>query len=258
MLERELEKVPWTPRQTLIGILLTLLPWLVFSLLLSTTSSTTPLPTHISVQQDVTTAIVGLIISLISEGIFLLAPFYFANRTTSRAITPPSRRRRSILDTLGFRRFPLLRSLALVAIFFVGLIIVNQLYALLITDLHLQIQTNDQVVLERGRTLPIATYVTLVAAVVIAPICEEIFFRSFILMGLLGDMTPTLAIFLSALIFAVAHADPASFLVLFVIGLALAVLRWRTRSIWPGIFLHMLNNGTSALLIVLSLHGVQI
>src|SRR2546427_7906163 len=39
------------------------------------------------------------------------------------------------------------------------------------------------------------------------------------------------------------------FAVLFIIGLALAFLRWRTKSLWPSIFLHFLNNGLGALLI---------
>jgi membrane protease YdiL (CAAX protease family) len=63
---------------------------------------------------------------------------------------------------------------------------------------------------------------------------------------------------LSALIFAAAHFDPASFPVLFFIGLALAIARWRTRSIWPGIILHLLNNGLSAVLVVLALHGMNV
>jgi membrane protease YdiL (CAAX protease family) len=41
--------------------------------------------------------------------------------------------------------------------------------------------------------------------------------------------------------------------VLFVIGLALAFLRWRTRSIWPGMALHFLNNFVGALQIFLVL-----
>jgi membrane protease YdiL (CAAX protease family) len=62
---------------------------------------------------------------------------------------------------------------------------------------------------------------------------------------------------LSALIFAVAHADPGSFAVLFFIGLALAFVRWRTGSVWPGMLLHLLNNGIAALLIVLTMWGVM-
>jgi membrane protease YdiL (CAAX protease family) len=163
----------------------------------------------------------------------------------------------AMLDTLGFRRFDVLPSLKLVIWSFIAIIAVNTLYSLIIINFHLHIQTNDQVVLNRGRVLPISTYTTLAAAVLIAPICEEVFFRSFIFMGLRRGMTLALSVVISALIFAVAHGDPGSFPVLFVIGLALAIIRWRTCSIWPSIILHMLNNATSALLIILSLNGIQ-
>jgi uncharacterized protein len=257
LLQHKFDEVPWTIQQTFASILLTLLPWLAFSFLLTSTGSTTPQPQNFSFQQDIENAIAALIVGIISEGIFLIAPAYIVNRTTSRSLQPWTARWRTMLDTLGFRRFNVLRSLALVVLFFVALIVVNDLYSLAITTFHLHIQTNDRVVLERGRVLPITMYTTLASAVLIAPICEEVFFRSFIFMGLLRGMPLALSTVLSALIFAVAHGDPASFPVLFVIGLALAIVRWRTHSIWPGIILHMLNNATSTLLIILTLHHIQ-
>jgi uncharacterized protein len=270
LLEREFDQVPWTIQQTFASVLFTLLPWLTFSFLLTLgaasaqgmthtapVSPTTPQPTVFSPQQDITNAIVGLIIAIIGEGIFLIAPAYFTYRTTHHELHPQRARWQTMLDTLGFRRFKILRSLGLVILFFLGLIIVNDLYDRLITVFHLQIQTNAQKVLEHGRLLPITTYTSLAAAVLIAPICEEVFFRSFTFMGLRNGMPLAQSIVISGLIFAVAHGDPGSFPVLFVIGLALAVMRWRTYSIWPGIILHTLNNGLSALLIILSLHGIS-
>ena len=61
---------------------------------------------------------------------------------------------------------------------------------------------------------------------------------------------------LSSLLFAIAHLDPGSFAVLFIIGLALAFLRWRTNSLWPGILLHAINNGVAALEVILVMLGV--
>jgi uncharacterized protein len=255
--QHESDEVPWTIEQTCVGVLFTLLPWLVFSFLLTSSGSTTSQPKVFSVQQDIVNALVGLVVGIISEGIFLIAPAYFVNRTTDHPLHPEIARWRTMLDTLGFRRFNVLRSSRLIGLFFLALIAVNILYSDLITVFHLHIQTNDQVVLDRGRLLPITTYTTLAMAVFIAPICEEVFFRSFTFMGLRRGMPLALSIIVSALIFAIAHGDPASFLVLFCIGLALAILRWRTRSIWPGIILHTLNNAASALLIILSLHGIS-
>jgi uncharacterized protein len=257
LLQHKFDEVPWTIQQTFNGILCTLLPWLALSFLLTSTSSTTQQTQSFSLQQDIVNAVVGLIVGIITEGIFLIAPIYFAKRTLAQPLYPRKIQWHAILDTLGFRRFNVLRSLILVILFFIALIVVNDLYSLSITVFHLHIQTNDEVVLARGRVLPISMYTTLAAAVVIAPVCEEVFFRSFIFMGLRRGMPLGVSIVLSALIFAVAHGDPGSFLVLFAIGLALAVIRWRTHSIWPGILLHMLNNATSALLIILALHGIQ-
>jgi CAAX protease family protein len=257
LLQHNFDEAPWTAEQTLVGALFTLLPWLVLAYLLAKFASTTSQPKAFSLQQDIVNAIVVLLVAIISEGIFLIAPAYFVHRTTNHALHRWRASWQTMPAALGFRRFNVLRSLTLVILSFLGLIAVNVLYTLLIITFHLHIQTNDQRVLEHGRVLPISTYTTLAVAVLIAPICEEVFFRSFIFMGLRRGMPLTLAVVLSALLFAVAHGDPASSPVLLVIGLVLAIIRWRTYSIWPGIILHTLNNATSALLIILSLHGIQ-
>ena len=133
---------------------------------------------------------------------------------------------------------------------------VNTFYSYLITVLHLNVQTNDQLLIQQSKVAPLSTYATLFAAVIIAPFCEEVFFRGFVFPGLRHGMSLVWAIIISSLLFGVAHADPGSFPVLFVIGLALAFLRWRTKSIWPCIMLHILNNGIAALVIVLTMQGV--
>jgi len=133
---------------------------------------------------------------------------------------------------------------------------INTLYSYLITVLHLNLQTNDQLILQQSKVAPLSTYATLFAAVIIAPFCEEVFFRGFVFPGLRHGMSVGWAIIISSLLFGVAHADPGSFPVLFVIGLALAFLRLHTYSIWPCIMLHMLNNGFAALVIVLTMHGI--
>ena len=137
----------------------------------------------------------------------------------------------------------------------VAIFAVNFLYSYVITTFHLNLQTNDQVILERSKQAPLTIYATLFAAVFIAPFCEEVFFRGFVFPGLRRAMPVGWAIMLSSLLFAVAHADPGSFAVLFIIGLALAFLRWRTGSIWPGMILHMLNNGIGAVSIILVMQG---
>ena len=253
MLKSQLDEAPWTIWQTLSGILWTLVPYIVFSQFaaLSSAPAAHPAkPVPITPQIDFTNALAYFVYAIVAEGVFLLAPVYFAKRTSS------SGDKWSIMQALGFRRFNIKRVLPWIILLFLSFFLVNYLYELLITTLHLPLQTNDQVVLQRGRVAPISTYVTLLAAIVIAPVCEEVFFRSFVFMGLLRNMPVWVAIVSSAFLFALVHQDLASFAVLLCIGLALAFLRWYSNSIWPGIILHALNNATSAVLIILTLYHV--
>lgn len=257
MLKQQIEQVPWTTKQTFIGAFWTLVPWLLITsgLAFFTTSTTSSSAiVKLSPTEDIINAIVNFIFSAIVEGAFLIAPLIYAWRLTH----PPVSETRTVKDALGIRGFNVWRTLLLILTLFIGIIIVNEAYQLLITTFHLHIQTNDQVVLSRSKTQPITTYATLLAAALVAPLCEELFFRSFVFMGLLRDLPVGLSVVFSALIFAMAHADPASFPVLFCIGLALAYLRWSTRSYWPGAILHFLNNGMSALLVILAMHGMNI
>ena len=261
MLEPEVDKqpdtntssdiAPWTTQQTFFGTLITLIPWIVLTLILSALNGSVSVTTPLSAQADLIGAIVTIIFSALIEGAFLIAPFYYAN-AAYRTITPHLR---LALQALGFRRFRLGNALFLVIILMIVIFGVNTLYSYLITVFHLNVQTNDQLLLQQSKVAPLSTYATLFAAVFIAPFCEEVFFRGFVFPGLRHGMSLVWAIIISSLLFGVAHADPGSFPVLFVIGLALAFLRWRIQSIWPCIILHMLNNGIAALAIVLTMQG---
>ncbi|GCE12572.1 CPBP family intramembrane glutamic endopeptidase [Tengunoibacter tsumagoiensis] len=244
------ERVPWTTRQMLIGVFFTIVPWILFTFVLSLLNSKAPAPSRVYSQQaDITNAIVVFLFDVFVECAFLIAPIYFARHTLAQSASL-----RSIGQVLGVRPFKIWSTLLLILFGFAGIYVLSIGYDYMNTALHLHLQTNSQAVLEAGRTAPITTYATLLVAVFVAPICEEIFFRSFVFMGLLRDMALGWAILVSSLFFAVIHGDPGSFLLLFVIGLALAFLRWRTRSVWPGIILHMLNNGLSAVSILILLH----
>lgn len=77
----------------------------------------------------------------------------------------------------------------------------------------------------------------------LAPVCEELVFRGAILRALLR-WTPRhwLAIAISALLFALIHANPAQMPHAFLVGLLLGWLYYRTDSIVPGIVYHWVNN----------------
>lgn len=94
----------------------------------------------------------------------------------------------------------------------------------------------------------------------LAPLSEEVVFRGAILRALLGwagrsnataEVPPRqawLMIALSALLFSVAHMNPAQMLHAFVIGLLLGWMYWRTGSILPGLAFHWANNSVAYVL----------
>ncbi|MBL0139125.1 MAG: CPBP family intramembrane metalloprotease [Bacteroidetes bacterium] len=85
-------------------------------------------------------------------------------------------------------------------------------------------------------------FLNLVRAVIIVPITEEIFFRGIILQGLLKNYKPTVAIFLSAIIFGLVHMNPGAMITATVGGLLTGWIYWKTNSLLPCIMLHFLNN----------------
>jgi sodium transport system permease protein len=90
--------------------------------------------------------------------------------------------------------------------------------------------------------------VVLLLVAVLPAICEELSFRGFVLSGLLKRTKPLTAMIATAAFFAAFHLSLYRFLPTFLIGLAASFLVWRSRSIFVGMLLHFLNNGSVAFL----------
>jgi membrane protease YdiL (CAAX protease family) len=86
------------------------------------------------------------------------------------------------------------------------------------------------------------------AVCVMAPMLEEMLFRGIVLRGFLQRYSCSRAIVMSALLFGAAHMNIYQFVVGFVIGVVLAWLYERTRSLIPCIALHAAYNTTTLLL----------
>jgi membrane protease YdiL (CAAX protease family) len=84
-------------------------------------------------------------------------------------------------------------------------------------------------------------------ATTIAPFCEEVAFRGWILTALRIRHRPVFAILGSALLFALMHLDPVRFVALFALGTGYGWLAWRSGSIWPSVLAHATNNGLGVL-----------
>ena len=84
--------------------------------------------------------------------------------------------------------------------------------------------------------------VTVVAIVLWGPFSEELFFRGFVLAALVGPLGPVRAAVASSALFALAHVAIGVIIPIFITGMLLAWLYLRTRSIWPPMTAHVLQN----------------
>lgn len=74
------------------------------------------------------------------------------------------------------------------------------------------------------------------------PFAEEVFFRGFLLAAFVARLGAAWAVVASAAVFAIAHLEIGSLIPIFVVGLLFGWLYLRTRSLWPPIMAHMLQN----------------
>lgn len=83
---------------------------------------------------------------------------------------------------------------------------------------------------------------TLIALVIVPPIIEETVFRGFIFPAFAKKWGTVWGAIISSLLFGFAHLQLNVSVYTFVLGLLLCFLYVRLKSIFPGIFFHMLNN----------------
>jgi len=151
------------------------------------------------------------------------------------------------LTDFGFRRAALWRSLGIVALAAFCYFGATQVYSIVL-GLH----GREQLPKGLGSTSDTAAMVAVgVFVTVIAPICEEFFFRGF-LFGVLrswlaprGSWGTWAAAIVTGILFGCAHIGSAAlkYLVpLAFLGFVLCIVRWRTGSLYPGMALHSINN----------------
>jgi len=206
--------VPWTSKDILLGGL-AFLGWMVIFVIIGM------LLPFVGVNLDV-----GLFIGL-AEAIMIIPVWWF----TIRKYHVSTR-------MLGIRSFELVHlgwGLGLMLLSF-GF---NALYSLLLGFVDLQMQVDVAPVFEELNT-PIWL---LTAGVVVAPIAEELFFRSFMFAGLRENQSWWKAALISSAIFAVLHVQLTAFLPIFLLGMIFATLYQFTGSILPGLIMHILTNG---------------
>jgi membrane protease YdiL (CAAX protease family) len=90
----------------------------------------------------------------------------------------------------------------------------------------------------------------LVAAGLVGPVVEEVFFRGGIFRGLRRTHSAGITLLGISLLFAGAHRDLRNALPDFLGGLAMGYVRIMSGSIWPAILLHVAFNSTTVVLLV--------
>ena len=92
-----------------------------------------------------------------------------------------------------------------------------------------------------------------VVATIMAPLAEEIQFRTVLYEALGSKMKPWAAAFITATVFAATHRVPVQIPGLLILGLVLQRVREREESLWASIFLHAAYNFIILCLCALSL-----
>lgn len=146
-------------------------------------------------------------------------------------------------DSLGLRKFNVLKTSLLIGVMFVTFLALVYI-AMIVTKLLVpgfnpdQAQVNEFTQAVTGN----ARLISFFALVVIPPIIEEIVFRGFMFPAFSGRVGILFGALFSSLLFGFAHLQANVGVYTVVLGLLLCFMYKKTNSIIPGMLLHMLNN----------------
>ena len=109
---------------------------------------------------------------------------------------------------------------------------------------------------------PAEAWALAILSVTLAPLMEELFFRAFLYPVLARRLGLPVAVFVTALAFALLHGAQLMFawgpvLVIFLVGTVLTMVRARTNSVAAGVLIHMAYNGTIAVAMFVATDGFR-
>ena len=90
-------------------------------------------------------------------------------------------------------------------------------------------------------------WLTLFNIGIVPAVCEEIMYRGYVMRCFEKSWGIWVAIIFSGLIFGAYHMQPTNLLPLAAIGVVLAYVTWTSKSIYPAMLAHFINNGGSVL-----------
>ena len=109
---------------------------------------------------------------------------------------------------------------------------------------------------------PTEAWVLSIFGITLAPLLEELFFRGFLYPVLARNLGTWLAVVLTAIGFSLIHAPQLAkawgpVLIVFLIGLALTIVRAVTKSVAASVLMHMAYNGTISVLLFIASSGFR-
>ena len=154
-------------------------------------------------------------------------------------------------EELGFRSGRLVRDLGTGVIVGIGVLVVSAAIQGILDRFGIrQTQLQDFQCI-KAFSLPGFLAVTLAAGVV-APLAEELFFRGYVFRSYLKTRGPLVAYGLSSLLFAALHLNVPALLPILVLALAFCWAYQRTGSLVPSIVGHALNNSVAFVILYFS------
>lgn len=130
--------------------------------------------------------------------------------------------------------------------------IVNILYSVFLFQKGIMPPDTDVYTKLLGHATPLTFILNLILAGILAPIFEETLFRGVIFRGLQSYLGKWTSAILSALVFSGLHFQAYGFFPRFVLGLALAYLYDKHKSLYPSMAMHSLNNVVALTLVAVS------
>lgn len=161
--------------------------------------------------------------------------------------------RKSSFKDLGLRYYSIWKTIWYTFLSLMVIFALSFLYVFLLNSLfgiEAPSSAVDKLIMEGD----VSTNILLVVVVLVAPFAEEIFFRGYLYSAFKKAWGVNAGLFLSSLLFAMAHMELYSFIPIFFIGWILAYIFEKTKSLFPIIFLHAVYN---LILIIILLRGQE-
>jgi len=175
-----------------------------------------------------------LLSTLAQDSVFVIAAY--AITAEARRVTP---------ETFGLRPFGP-SAFVVMVVAFLAYFVLSAIYSALVAPPCDKLP--DDLGVKQSTLLAVFAGVFVIG---IAPVAEEFFFRGFLFQSLRRSWGVWIAAPASGVIFGALHFAPDKLVPLAILGTALAVVFHRTRSLYPCIMLHALNN-TIAFVVLLS------